>query len=118
MEKVTIFDVRGNPYSAVLVDGVPEIKATDKHPVFPFPVKEITNIDMICWFENGVLHRLDGPAIECLNGYKEWRVNGRRHRLDGPAVEYAYGGKQRYVNGKAVHFLPYLILKLKYFLFN
>jgi hypothetical protein len=24
------------------------------------------------WYLNGKLHREDGPAIEYLNGYKEW----------------------------------------------
>ena len=23
------------------------------------------------------LHRLDGPAIECANGHKEWFINGK-----------------------------------------
>ena len=25
---------------------------------------------------NGQLHRVDGPAIECANGDKEWWING------------------------------------------
>jgi len=29
---------------------------------------------------NGVLHRLDGPAIEWANGGKEWWVDGKLHR--------------------------------------
>ena len=39
------------------------------------------------WYENGVFHREDGPAIECQNGSKYWFKNGVSHRLDGPAVE-------------------------------
>ena len=27
------------------------------------------------WYQNGQLHRLDGPAIECSNGDKEWYLN-------------------------------------------
>jgi len=34
-----------------------------------------------------VYHRLDGPAIECLDGYKAWYANDKRHRVDGPAFE-------------------------------
>jgi hypothetical protein len=52
------------------------------------------------WYVNGKLHRLDGPAVEFTNGTKEWYVNGKLHRLDGPAVEWADGGKVWYVNGK------------------
>jgi hypothetical protein len=29
--------------------------------------------------ENGLLHREDGPAIEYLNGDKEWYLNGMEH---------------------------------------
>ena len=52
------------------------------------------------WFQNGDLHRLDGPAIEYKNGTKHWYQNGKFHRTDGPAVEYASGGKQWFQNGK------------------
>ena len=43
------------------------------------------------WYFNGQLHRVDGPAIENSNGYKEWWLNG--HRIDGPAIEYSNGDK-------------------------
>lgn len=35
---------------------------------------------------DGKLHRDDGPAIEHINGTKEWYINGELHREDGPAV--------------------------------
>ena len=55
----------------------------------------------ICWYnDKDQLHRLDGPAVEHANGYKEWRVNGKLHRLDGPAVEYADGDKAWFVDDK------------------
>jgi len=38
------------------------------------------------WYQNGHLHRLDGPAVEYVSGLKEWYNNGHLHRLDGPAV--------------------------------
>ena len=53
-----------------------------------------------CWYQNGQLHRLDGPAIESVNGEKKWYQNGQYHRLDGPAVEYSNGGKEWYQNGQ------------------
>ena len=52
------------------------------------------------WFQNGKYHRLDGPAIECADGSKYWYQNGKRHRLDGPAVEYVDGYKAWFQNGK------------------
>jgi hypothetical protein len=30
------------------------------------------------WYLNGKLHREDGPAIEYLNGTKEWWLNGEQ----------------------------------------
>jgi hypothetical protein len=37
--------------------------------------------------EKGELHRTHGPAIERVNGDKEWYLNGERHRTDGPAID-------------------------------
>jgi len=47
-----------------------------------------------------IRHREDGPAVEHVDGYKEWYLNGERHREDGPAVEHADGSKYWYLNGK------------------
>ena len=47
-----------------------------------------------------IYHREDGPAIEYVNGGKEWYLNGKLHREDGPAIEYADGNKQWQLNGK------------------
>ena len=52
------------------------------------------------WFLNGKLHRVDGPAVECVNGTKQWFLNGKYHRVDGPAIEWADGLKWWYLNGK------------------
>ena len=52
------------------------------------------------WYQNGQLHRLDGPAVERHDGSKIWYQNGQRHRLDGPAVEYTCGDKFWYQNGQ------------------
>ena len=56
--------------------------------------------DINYYNEKGQLHRLDGPAVEKVNGDKEWYINGKRHRLDGPAVEWSNGDKAWYVNNK------------------
>ena len=52
------------------------------------------------WVLNGVLHREDGPAVDCTSGHKIWYLNGDIHREDGPAIEDANGSKKWYLNGK------------------
>ena len=50
----------------------------------------------------GVLHRdFNRPAIVRENGSREWWVEGRLHRVGGPAVEDVNGEKQYYLNGVA-----------------
>ena len=52
------------------------------------------------WYQNGKLHREDGPALEYANGSKAWYQNDMLHRLDGPAVEHGNGSKSWYQNGE------------------
>lgn len=54
------------------------------------------------WYKFGTdeLHRLHGPAVEHLNGSKEWHQDGLLHREDGPAVEYIDGNKSWCLNGQ------------------
>ena len=42
---------------------------------------------------NGKFHRVDGPAVEYINGSKHWFFYGQRHRDDGPAEEWQDGSK-------------------------
>jgi len=51
------------------------------------------------WYLNGMLHRTDGPAVECTNGDKCWYLNDKIHREDGPAIEYANGNRYWYLRG-------------------
>lgn len=47
----------------------------------------------------GVAHNNNGPFKESLtSGYKEYRLNGVLHRLDGPAID-TRDGNYWYVNG-------------------
>jgi len=55
------------------------------------------------WFLNNLLHRKDGPAVECAGGNKEWWINGMLHREDGPAIEYTNGEKFWYLNGERIN---------------
>ena len=50
------------------------------------------------WYQNGELHREDGPAMEYANGDKYWYKEGKYHRIDGPAVELANGDKYWYLD--------------------
>ena len=40
----------------------------------------------IGYYENDILHREGGPAIECKNGEKYYYKYGKTHRIDGPAI--------------------------------
>lgn len=51
------------------------------------------------WYQNGELHRLNSPAIEYASGTKYWYQNDKLHRLDGPAVECADGVNEWYIDG-------------------
>ena len=52
------------------------------------------------WYQNDIIHRTDGPAVECADGDKFWYLNGVRHREDGPAIEYVNGSKSWWQNDK------------------
>ena len=41
-----------------------------------YTVKVHTNGDR-SWYQNGKLHRVDGPAIEWANGDRQWWINGK-----------------------------------------
>jgi hypothetical protein len=62
------------------------------------PAIEFVNGDKN-WYVNGKLHRDDGPALENVNGYKAWYKKDKLHRLDGPAREFANGHKEWWING-------------------
>jgi hypothetical protein len=65
------------------------------------------------------LHREDGPAVICPDGWSTWWIDGHRHdgyglgyreyfregylhRLDGPAVERNNGEREYWINGQRV----------------
>ena len=61
-----------------------------------------TSSGMSSWYQNGQLHREDGPAIEFATGGEEWYQNGKLHRVDGAAINWANGTKSWYLNGKKI----------------
>jgi hypothetical protein len=52
------------------------------------------------WLLNNLLHRTDGPAIDCKNGKTEWWLNGLRHRANAPAMEWPNGKQEWWFNGE------------------
>ncbi len=46
------------------------------------------------WYALDVLHRVGGPAVECVNGTVKYIQCGLLHRLDGPACVYPDGAKE------------------------
>ena len=62
---------------------------------------EIDSFENKIWKnKRGLRHRLDGPAVICNHGTKEWWQNGELHRLDGPAKQWPSGKKEWYKSGK------------------
>ena len=39
------------------------------------------------WRNNGLCHRVGGPAITIKGMVQEWWYKGMRHRIDGPSIE-------------------------------
>jgi hypothetical protein len=57
--------------------------------------------DVVYTNDDGKLHREDGPAVECQDGYQAWYINGVYHRVGGPAViRLIDPAKMWYKNGK------------------
>jgi len=60
------------------------------------------------WYENGVIHRIEGPARIYSDGVEVWFFQGALHRSDGPAVEWDSPSPQEglsnrwYINGLQV----------------
>ena len=58
--------------------------------------------DYNAWYQNGLAHRLSGPAVIYSNGDEYWYRSGFLHRFDGPAIIYANGYKCWYEDGVRV----------------
>lgn len=59
----------------------------------------------------GQYHRDHGPAIEWMDGGKEWYKHGKLHRLDGPAILRKTGINQWWVEGKLLYVTGEAFLK-------
>jgi len=66
------------------------------------------------WFWHGKHHRIDGPAVVCLNPndlFVEYQVHGQIHRTDGPAKLMLYKHSsfetQYWINGRVLTFTEF-----------
>jgi len=60
------------------------------------------------WYQNGFLHREDGPALEYVGGDRFWYQNGELHREDAPAIEYSNGAYSWHLNNRRYSFEEYV----------
>ena len=67
---------------------------------YSFDFKFIINHKNKQWYKNGNLHRDNGPAYICPDGYEAWYKDGLRHREDGPAITESNGTEHWYLNGE------------------
>jgi hypothetical protein len=61
------------------------------------PQMQVNKYGVKEWRLHGKLHRIDGPAVEWMNGNKTWFLHDKLHREDGPAIEYD-GGEEWWLN--------------------
>lgn len=53
------------------------------------------------WYKDGLLHRIDGPALFCFDGtHEEWYINGLLHRDFAPARTHNSGSYEWYQHGQ------------------
>lgn len=51
-------------------------------------------------FENKIVHRENGPAIDYGNGTGAWLIDGKMHRIGAPAAIDSFGREAWYINGE------------------
>ncbi len=54
------------------------------------------------WYLRGVPHRTDGPAWIHADGTQSWYVQGKLHRMDGPAITHTTGTQYWYVHDENI----------------
>ena len=57
----------------------------DDGPAVIFPQTNYYSSNCRSWYQNGVRHRVGGPAVEYNDGRQLYYFRGKLHRLDGPA---------------------------------
>ncbi len=83
-------------------DALPDITAIIDRRLdlmIEFGYDVLISADDIRWMKNGLLHRNDGPAVQCIRGMKAYYHNGEMHRSYGPAKILSDGTKMWYIHG-------------------
>ncbi|RTK95490.1 MAG: hypothetical protein EKK64_06625 [Neisseriaceae bacterium] len=58
--------------------------------------------DVVVWYQYGLKHRTNGPAMEFSDGTEKWYSWNKLHRTDGPAITRPNGDNEWYENGKFI----------------
>lgn len=62
---------------------------------------KFTALEHVVYFnDRGHYHKEDGPAIEWIDGTKEWYNDGKLHRKDGPAIERVHSHNEYWLFGE------------------
>ena len=62
----------------------------------------IRSIGVKWWIKDRLSHRVNGPAVVFLTGYRAWWYRGQLHRTDGPARILEDGQVEYWINDKHV----------------
>jgi hypothetical protein len=58
--------------------------------------------NVVLWYQQGDLHRTDGPAFKEVNGNEFWCYNGKLHRIGGSAWRWGDGEEEWWINNKRI----------------
>lgn len=107
---------------------VPEYKINRQHRVLtgasvlinsisPFHGGVYTVIDkdgVVCWVEDGLIHRVGGPAKIWPDGSKAWLERGLLHHMNGPALLLLNQNRiEWWIAGEWIHTFPFFQLLTK-----
>lgn len=54
------------------------------------------------WMANGLVHRLDGPAVIWPDGVREWYRKNLRHNENGPSIIRRDGSRAWHLDGQPI----------------
>jgi len=96
-------------YDIITIASNEYIKSTiNLKPSWEKPARIIKRGECKYWMLGNIIHREDGPAVECTNGDKAWYLNGELHREGGPArifkdeSQWWFNGKLHREGGPAI----------------
>lgn len=91
---------RGVPTVSVDDEGnVYHLDGEGRHHRVDGPAIESVNGDLE-WLKHGQYHRVGAPVVVCADGHQEWWVGGKRHSTDGPAIVWADGTQFWFLDGE------------------